>query len=137
MVSLAGKAYTIFPEDVQVQVEVGGEFVSASRGACMAALKVEQNPLLEEAGMKREIIHCLQRLRRKANLGWDEQVRAYIEATPRLQRVVDQHRDEILAQARSVSLEVCAQQDLPEAHRLPLKTGGETAMAAIVLAVAP
>ena len=135
LVTVDGKAYTILPEDVKVHAEAPRGYASASEGAYLVALKTGLTPDLEEDGLKREFVHKLQGMRKRAGLKTDDRIHVYLDASPHLRRMIDARRMEILEEMRAVSLDELPGKELPEAHRLAFKLGAEQVAAAITVAI--
>ncbi len=105
-VELDGDQIEILPEEIEVIVEAHKGFSVASEGPYLAALVTELTQELEMEGLAREVVRRIQELRKQSELNVDDHILVEYQASERLGKAVENHRDFIMTETLSDHLRV-------------------------------
>jgi isoleucyl-tRNA synthetase len=90
-----GEIYEVLPSEVEVRAEARGGLTVASEGSYFCALVTDLTPELVREGLAREFVRRVQDFRKQANLDIADRIQLYVEASPRLEEAIREHRDYI------------------------------------------
>jgi isoleucyl-tRNA synthetase len=96
--------WEILPEDVTITKKALENWCVSSENGLTVALNLQLTPALIAEGRAREWIHCIQNLRRKADLDVTDRITVQFEADPELLNALETHREWI--QAETLALDI-------------------------------
>ncbi len=103
--TLPVSAYTLIPEDVDIQTEDMPGWLVASNDALTIALDIELTTGLKEEGIARELINRIQNLRKSSGLEITDRIRLLIERKDETKDAIDHFHDYIASQVLATSIE--------------------------------
>ena len=103
-VSVKGKEYEIFPDEVEVRMQAKEGFVVATEGALMAALITDITPELRNEGLAREFVRRVQEARKQADFDISDRIRLFYSATKNLTEAIEEYKDYIMVETLAVDV---------------------------------
>jgi isoleucyl-tRNA synthetase len=104
-VDVDGTAYQVLPEEVEVRVEARSGLVVSQEGPYLAALHTLLTPALEMEGLAREFVRRVQEFRKQSGLDIADRIHLSVEASPRLEQALQAHREYIMGETLTVTME--------------------------------
>jgi isoleucyl-tRNA synthetase len=100
-VMLAGEAFSLLPEDVEIKQVAHEGWIAMHAGNITLALDTELNEELILEGIARELINKINTMRRDAGLAVTDRIIAHIASTELVRKALKQHvqyiKEEVLA----------------------------------------
>jgi isoleucyl-tRNA synthetase len=97
-VEVDDQSFELTPDEIEVRVEAHEGFSAVADGAYLAALVTDLDEELELEGLAREFVRRVQDLRKQADLNVDDAISVEYQASDRLAKAINTHRDYILAE---------------------------------------
>ncbi|MSQ67886.1 MAG: isoleucine--tRNA ligase [Gammaproteobacteria bacterium] len=100
----AGAPVTLELADVEIVSEEIGHWLVAQEGRLTLALDTTLTPALREQGLAREVVRCIQSLRKKADLALTDRIHVTFSAPPLVVAAVARHADYIRGEVLALAL---------------------------------
>jgi isoleucyl-tRNA synthetase len=103
-VTVNGEKLSILPEEVEVRAQAREGYAVAAEGPYLAALVTDLTPELINEGLAREFVRRVQDLRKQANLEISDRIRLYVQASPGLERAIQEFRSYIMGETLALDI---------------------------------
>ena len=103
-IDLDGVATRIDAQELEILSEEVGGWLVAQEGSITVALDSQLTPELLEQGYARELVRCVQSLRKKADLALTDRIRVGYAVSPAVEAAIAKHREYICGEVLAVSL---------------------------------
>jgi len=124
-VHMEGQSIELLPGEVEVRTHARRGYAVAEERGLTVAVDTTITPELEREGLARDLVRCIQNMRREADFNIDDRITTYYQTGGRLAKVMHDPQLATYIQAETLSRELVESVPPQGAYVQSLELGGE------------